>query len=241
MSEFKDLAIAAFWALWPTIFFALGFALLAALVACKLFIFSGSGLKRRKIARLGSRPALSPTEFYQNFYAESGLSQSSVIEILDHVTNCTGIPIELLRPQDRLQVELAPIKFWELGFNFLELKMALHQAEEKAGRILDYRYIRTLDDYIRVLGQLRESGIVSSSIIYPHKVSDLRSLLVLMAILLGSLTVSFGLWELFDRWGLSRFDWLPILVFMLGVIARRWWAKRVNRRFEFGNRSDVSS
>ena len=71
--------------------------------------------------KLREREALSPTGFYDRYYAESGLDQEIVVELLEHVADELRLPSGKLRPGDRFSKELSPGEAhgWDSGYGVL--------------------------------------------------------------------------------------------------------------------------
>lgn len=65
-----------------------------------------------------ARECLSPNDFFNSYYKESGLDRVLVIELLEHVVQELGLPAEKLRPDYRFSVELAPRRGseWDYGY-----------------------------------------------------------------------------------------------------------------------------
>ena len=70
---------------------------------------------------LREREALSPTGFYDRYYADSGLDQETVVELLEHVADELRLPSGKLRPGDRFSKELSPGEAhgWDSGYGVL--------------------------------------------------------------------------------------------------------------------------
>jgi hypothetical protein len=115
-------------------------------------IMSGRWMKRDRILQLGERVCLSADDFWEQFYAASGLPRGRAEEVLKLISEAAEIPQGMLRPQDRFRVELRPLqKKWgsldDTGFSMIVLTGAL---EKKYGVRIDLGRINTVDDYIRV-------------------------------------------------------------------------------------------
>ncbi len=99
---------------------------------------------------LREREALSPTGFYDQYYAESGLDQETVVELLEHVAGELRLPSGKLRPGDRFSKELSPggAHGWDSGYGVLIFE--LQSLAKKRGVAVDRR-MDSLDDYIRIM------------------------------------------------------------------------------------------
>jgi hypothetical protein len=230
-------AVLHFW----VIFVVVCFLALGALVAWVIYI-SSDALKRRKLARLGKREPICATEFYKRFYGGSGFPEAIVHQVRNQLANLSKIPAELIRPEDRLRVELAPVKPWEPDEITLPLQEGLFEAEQQLGVTLDYRRIKTVDDYIRTLATLRQSGAIPEDWKFPVRLPS-RGKLALVMVAMNSLIVGgfLGLTEVFEKLGKQDWDWLPILMIVVAYIVKNRWIKRYWRRFEFGSESSVST
>lgn len=118
---------------------------------------------RRKITRLGNRQAMTPTEFYETFFADSGLPEEIVVELRDEIGCSVEIPPELLRPQDGFRVELADDLTWGIDGGEAELMFAAERRQEKWGVRVDLAKIQTVEDYIRTFGSLAPSSASTHS------------------------------------------------------------------------------
>ena len=110
-------------------------------------------MKRQKIKRLGSRTMMSGSEFYERNYASAGLPRELVLELLDGLGNALEVPPGLLRPSDRFQVELAPLKGWGAMDDRLDLYDLMTRVEKKYDIKLRPSEIETVDHYIRSIGR----------------------------------------------------------------------------------------
>lgn len=119
-------------------------------------------LKAKK-SRLGSRASMSFDNFYNSYYAESHIPKPILLRLLQEVSYYTDIPMNLLRPSDRFDRELAPLKKW-YAFDDSLAPMEWHAKalEKKFGTSVDLSKIQTVDDYIRTFGAL-ESAASSSA------------------------------------------------------------------------------
>lgn len=100
--------------------------------------------------KLREREALSPTGFYDQYYAESGLDQETVVELLEHAADELRLSSGKLRPGDRFSKELSPgeAHSWDSGYGVLVFE--LQSLAKKRGVAVDRR-VDSLDDYIRIM------------------------------------------------------------------------------------------
>lgn len=99
---------------------------------------------------LHARECLSPQDFFNIYYKESGLDKVLVVELLEHVAQELGLPVEKLRPGDRFSVELAPRcgNEWDSGYGILLYE--LKRLAKKRGRSVQGK-IDSIDDYLRAM------------------------------------------------------------------------------------------
>jgi hypothetical protein len=99
------------------------------------------------------RDSLSPDEFYERFYASSGLERELVVELLTHLAQELRIPIEKIRPEDRFAVELAPRKGddWDWGYGLLLYELKSMARRKK--KVVSHK-IGTVDDYLRAVEEV---------------------------------------------------------------------------------------
>ncbi|MBN4958181.1 hypothetical protein JY411_07130 [Stenotrophomonas maltophilia] len=99
---------------------------------------------------LREREALSPIGFYDQYYADSGLDQETVVELLEHVADELRLPSGKLRPEDRFSKELSPGEAhgWDSGYGVLLFEL---QSLAKERGIAVNRRVDSLDDYLRIM------------------------------------------------------------------------------------------
>ncbi|MGH7267051.1 MAG: hypothetical protein ACREMB_19695 [Candidatus Rokuibacteriota bacterium] len=88
-------------------------------------------------------------EFYERFYATSGLPKHLVTATLRSLAAALEMPEATLRPGDRFGEELKPVRGWELDDGTVVLSAELTDLAERAGIAIDLQNVSTLDDYIR--------------------------------------------------------------------------------------------
>ena len=112
---------------------------------------AGGGWRRMEMKdKLREREALSPIGFYDQYYADSGLDQETVVELLEHVADELRLPSGKLRPGDRFSKELSPGEAdgWDSGYGVLIFEL---QSLAKERGIAVNRRVDSLDDYIRIM------------------------------------------------------------------------------------------
>jgi hypothetical protein len=109
-------------------------------------------MKKKKADRFQNRPTLNSDDFYNAFYKDSGISKAVIIKIIKDVAAATEIPADKLRPTDRFDRELSPVKGWEFGDGLIELKWDIMKRIDKTCKTIQIPPLNTLDDLIRYMG-----------------------------------------------------------------------------------------
>ena len=104
-------------------------------------------------ARFASRVPLQFDEFYNRFYKDS-LDRDVVKELLEHVAFELTIPIDKLRPDDRFEIELRPMRGAEFDSGRDHLIVELARMAKKRGIEVEPNNMKTLDDYLRFMAGL---------------------------------------------------------------------------------------
>jgi hypothetical protein len=206
--------------------------LLVAASCAWVFHPSPPELNNRKAARLGKREPLSDTEFFRVFYGTSGLPREAVIHALRLIADATGIAEGLIRPPDGLH-ELVRVKPWELDESLPALKRNLYNEEQKANIVLDYRNIRTVDDYIKTLVALWRGGVVPE-MQYRQQFSEIRCALVVFLLSVLNLVAFLVMSSTLRRLKLELVQWILFTIVVIGFIFIHLWLRHAVRRFEFG-------
>ncbi len=130
--------------------------LVTALVAAGVWFvpWMGRRLKQRRVAQ---RPRLAPEDFFQSYYADSGLAREVVLLLLRDLERATGIPAGLLRPADHLWDGATLDESLYDSLQAIELETALDELRELTGRRLKVADLETVDVYIRTLGPLEQA------------------------------------------------------------------------------------
>lgn len=128
-----------------------GVALVVSLVW--LFLFSTRHMKGEKVRRLGDRQAMSSNEFYETYYLSTALPSKLVSELVNRLGEALEIPPGLLRPGDRFEVELAPLKGWSFMDDRLDLFNLMSELERKYKIQIDRSGTETVDQLIRAVGK----------------------------------------------------------------------------------------
>lgn len=112
------------------------------------YVFVERRVKAGMKARFASRASLEFNDFYDRFYKGS-LDQDVVRELMEHVAHELTIPMGKLRPGDRFENELKPMRGMEFDSGRDLLIVELARMAKKRGIEVELKRIRTLDDYLR--------------------------------------------------------------------------------------------
>jgi hypothetical protein len=100
-----------------------------------------------------SRHPLAFEQFYDRYYAESGLSEAVVFKLVEFISLTSGIDYKLILPDDSLDdFPKGSLRKHVLAFAEIMVK-ATQGAAPRSGIWFDPR-IETVDDFIRKLGPL---------------------------------------------------------------------------------------
>lgn len=101
-----------------------------------------------------TRSPISFEQFYDRYYAESGLSEPTVFKMMEFISLASSIDYRLILPDDRLD----DFPNGSLRKHVLEFGAVLVNAKQNrsqpTSRVLLHAQIDTIDDFIRKLGPL---------------------------------------------------------------------------------------
>lgn len=103
---------------------------------------------RRRLARFADREERSADSIYRDFFAANNFPKDLVSELWNEVAVPLRVPPGKLRPSDRFDKELAPVKGWEFDDDTLEVHWAAQRRLKKLGVNADIAAIQTLQDYV---------------------------------------------------------------------------------------------
>ncbi len=109
---------------------------------------------RRRLERFADREDLSLDSIYSQFFAANNLPKGLVLELWNEVAVPLRVPSGKLRPSDRFDKELAPVKGWELDDDTLEVHWAAQRRLKKLGVNTDISTVQTLRDYVEFFCKL---------------------------------------------------------------------------------------
>lgn len=105
--------------------------------------------KRKALATLTEREALTDDEIFQRFYASSSLEKGEVVELWREVAQTLGVPAERLRPTDRFGKDIG--MHWITSEELDALGVLAQQRANRRGLTIDLSAIQTVDDYVKRL------------------------------------------------------------------------------------------
>lgn len=103
--------------------------------------------RRRSLAALESRESLDDERFYNQYYANSTLPKSLVVELRHEVADALKVPVQKLRPDDRFGKDIGT--YWIISDNLDMLAVKGRNRAKALGRVVDLQKLNTVDDYIR--------------------------------------------------------------------------------------------
>ncbi|MDQ7827229.1 MAG: hypothetical protein RDV48_30830 [Candidatus Eremiobacteraeota bacterium] len=118
--------------------------------------------RKRRAMNLTDRSVLTPDEFFERFYNNSGMEKEVVVSALQFIQENAALPVGRLRPSDRFDRVLGGIKelevidsdwdcFWDATFNYLYEPAHMKRIDlEKA--LAD---IKDVDQYIRIFAKTK--------------------------------------------------------------------------------------
>ncbi|HEX6878929.1 MAG TPA: hypothetical protein VF135_01070 [Terriglobales bacterium] len=97
------------------------------------------------------RTPMSFDDFYSRYYAKDNIDREFVRKILEYVAKSGGVPMEQLRPEDRL--DALPRRFAYLGMKLVEKMVggAMQSRANQEGIQMQPLHFNTVDDLIRQL------------------------------------------------------------------------------------------
>ncbi len=101
-----------------------------------------------KLQRFKARERLPVQKLHDDFYP--GLEMRKFLELWMEIASAVDVPPELIRPTDRFDGELGPVKGFEVASEMDDLEESLMRRCEQQG--LDFRQVKieTVDDYIKM-------------------------------------------------------------------------------------------
>jgi hypothetical protein len=104
-----------------------------------------------KLQRFKGREHLSIKQIRDQFYAEYEIETFS--ELWNEVASSVEVPPELMRPTDRFDEELGPVKGFALASEMDDLEEGVMRRCHKTGLNFRNLKIETVDDYVRLFAK----------------------------------------------------------------------------------------
>jgi len=127
---------------WPLLFLSI---LMAGL-------FSAWYVRRLRRDRFADREAMVPVEIVSRYYQDAGLNSKTIVRVWVQVAKALSLPPDKLRPTDRFDSELAPLREWNQFDEYLSdlfLETAIAHGANSLGE-----EIKALETECKTLGQL---------------------------------------------------------------------------------------
>lgn len=141
-------------------------ALLAFLIACVLV---GLHLEKtriqRKRARFSGREPLTPEQIFSRYYSTSELSITSVSKTWNDIARLLKIDPQLLRPEDRLDIQLTPEKGFPMEDELADLNEYIQTATANTSATTDRRALVTVNDIIHLVAAAKSSRAEAQRIV----------------------------------------------------------------------------
>ncbi len=98
---------------------------------------------------------MSNDEFFERFYADSGVSKRVVCELRDFIASEYRVQSETLLPSDGFFEELSAGQFWDWDSGYAILWDALERTARLRGITVEKEF-ETVDEFIRMMGEVYE-------------------------------------------------------------------------------------
>jgi hypothetical protein len=130
---------------------------IGALLLIAVGVFSIPYLSRKKeLRRLSERDSLQLEELYARYYADSGLSRKSFLEVWNKIADTLAVPAEKLRPADRFGEDIGV--YVGVSDKLDTLSELAHERAERRRIQVRLETLATVDDYVRTLAEPRSPG-----------------------------------------------------------------------------------
>lgn len=126
----------------------------AAVVVSMVLWFGWGCVRKQKLQRFSDRKELDHDVVYNQFFSSTNLPKDLVVELWSEVAANLDLPGNKLRPTDRFDNELGPVKGWEFDDEIGVLNWTAARRLKKLGAKADLATIKTLGDYVEFFGKL---------------------------------------------------------------------------------------
>jgi hypothetical protein len=130
---------------------------------CGYGLLSVSYPKRKRAARFADREELSMEQIFERFYKDRGVPKDLVLELWNEAAEALSVPGGKLRPTDRFDKELGPVRAFplvDLNEGLLSIMVRRLRAIDPNAKPSVPENIKSLNDYIEFFGYgaLRSKG-----------------------------------------------------------------------------------
>lgn len=112
--------------------------------------------RKRRLSRFLERETLTESKIYHSYFSDSHLPPNLIEELWNEVADFGEIPRGLLRPTDRFDTELAPLRGWEFGGEISSLNLVAQRRIRNLAPGFDLAQIHTVRDYVEKFGSLAQ-------------------------------------------------------------------------------------
>jgi hypothetical protein len=130
----------------------IGFLVVAAVAAA---LFESRRLPKKR-ARFDNRESTQPSDVFRTHYKDHGITEARFLELWSNAAQILKLDATKLRPSDRFDVELGPVKGHLAEDEIVDLQ-EYYSAECKRLGLQHPPHLQTLGDLVRILGAGAES------------------------------------------------------------------------------------
>ena len=138
--------------------FLTGWALISLVGLCVLALFGwrlvDGEVRNRKLKRFVRREYVPIEQQFSEHYAGLGVSERVVRAAHAELERATGIPVELLRPTDRFDCELAPERQELFMSDWSAFVVEVRKRARELGAHFDQLEVRTVEDFVTKVGPI---------------------------------------------------------------------------------------
>lgn len=104
-----------------------------------------------KRQRFQTRQSTSIKEIFETYYAKDSLNESEFISIWIDIASILELDPEKIRPEDRFDTELAPVKGYMVEDELADLEEYFKIQCKRRGIEMGHQKFSTIDDFIRII------------------------------------------------------------------------------------------